>query len=113
DGPPPACGKAISRTRAAGFGSATTNHRRWPAACNGRALEVDVKLIGVLLLVFGIVALALGGITYTKREKVLDIGPITATTERDKTIPLSPIVGLAAVAGGIVLIGVGARTRVQ
>jgi len=71
-----------------------------------------VKLIGVLLLVFGIVALALGGITYTKREKVLDIGPITATTERDKTIPLSPIVGLAAVAGGIVLIVVGARTRV-
>ncbi|PYR35008.1 MAG: DUF3185 domain-containing protein [Acidobacteria bacterium] len=75
-------------------------------------MEVDVKLIGVLLLVFGIVALALGGITYTKREKVLDIGPITATTERDKTIPLSPIVGLAAVAGGIVLIVVGARTRV-
>lgn len=71
-----------------------------------------MKLIGVLLLVFGIVALALGGITYTKREKVLDIGPITATTERDKTIPLSPIVGLAAVAGGIVLIVVGARTRV-
>ena len=71
-----------------------------------------MKLIGVLLLVFGIVALALGGITYTKREKVLDIGPITATTERDKTIPLSPIVGLAAVAGGIVLIVVGARSRV-
>ena len=71
-----------------------------------------MKLIGVLLLVFGIVALALGGITYTKREKVLDIGPITATTEREKTIPLSPIVGLAAVAGGIVLIVVGARTRV-
>ncbi len=66
----------------------------------------------MLLLVFGIVALALGGITYTKREKVLDIGPITATTEREKTIPLSPIVGLAAVAGGIVLIVVGARTRV-
>jgi hypothetical protein len=73
---------------------------------------VDVKLIGVLLLVFGIVALVLGGITYTKREKVLDIGPITATTERHKTIPLSPIVGIAAVAGGITLIVVGSSTRV-
>jgi hypothetical protein len=72
---------------------------------------VDVKLIGVLLLVFGIVALALGGITYTTREKVLDVGPITATTEKHKTIPLSPIVGLAAVAGGIVLIVAGSRTR--
>ena len=70
-----------------------------------------MKLIGVLLLVFGIVALALGGITYTTREKVLDVGPITATTEKHKTIPLSPIVGLAAVAGGIVLIVAGSRTR--
>jgi uncharacterized membrane protein YidH (DUF202 family) len=73
---------------------------------------VDVKLIGVLLIVFGIVALALGGITYTKREKVLDIGPITATTERNKTIPLSPIVGIASVAGGIALLVVGTRSRV-
>jgi len=71
-----------------------------------------VKLIGVLLVVFGIVALVLGGITYTKREKVLDIGPITATAEHEKTIPLSPIVGIASLAGGIVLILAGARTRV-
>lgn len=70
-----------------------------------------MKLIGIVLIVFGIVALVLGGITYTKREKVLDIGPITATTERQKTIPLSPIVGIAAVAGGIALLVVGTRTR--
>jgi uncharacterized membrane protein YidH (DUF202 family) len=71
-----------------------------------------VKLIGVLLIVFGIVALVLGGITYTKREKVLDIGPITATTERHKTIPLSPIVGIAALAGGVALVVAGSRSRV-
>ena len=71
-----------------------------------------MKLIGVLLMVFGIVALVLGGITYTKREKVLDVGPITATTERQKTIPLSPIVGIASLAGGIALLVVGSRTRV-
>jgi uncharacterized membrane protein YidH (DUF202 family) len=70
-----------------------------------------MKLIGVLLIAFGIVALVLGGITYTKREKVLDIGPITATAEREKTIPLSPIVGIAAVAGGIACLVVGTRTR--
>ena len=71
-----------------------------------------MKLIGVLLVVFGIVALVLGGITYTKREKVLDIGPIKATAEHEKTIPLSPIVGIASLAGGIALIVAGSRTRV-
>jgi uncharacterized membrane protein YidH (DUF202 family) len=74
--------------------------------------EADVKLIGVLLIVFGIVALALGGIRYTTREKVLDIGPLEATTEKHRTIPLSPIVGIASVAGGIALLVAGTRTRV-
>ena len=74
--------------------------------------EGCVKLIGIVLIVFGIVALVLGGITYTTREKVLDIGPITATQEKHKTIPLSPIVGIASLAGGIALLVVGTRTRV-
>jgi uncharacterized membrane protein YidH (DUF202 family) len=70
-----------------------------------------VKLIGILLIVFGVVALAVGGINYTKREKVLDIGPLQATTEKHETIPLSPIAGLAAIAGGIALVVVGSKTR--
>lgn len=71
-----------------------------------------MKLIGVILVVFGIVALVLGGIRYTTREKVLDIGPVEATAEREHSIPLSPIVGLASIGAGIVLIIAGARTRV-
>lgn len=71
-----------------------------------------MKLIGVMLVVFGIVALVLGGIRYTTREKVLDIGPVEATAERKHSIPLSPIVGLASIGAGIVLIIAGARTRV-
>lgn len=71
-----------------------------------------MKLIGALLIIFGIVALVLGGITYTKREKVLDIGPIKATADHEKTIPLSPIVGIASLAGGIALLVAGSRTRV-
>ena len=70
-----------------------------------------MKLIGVLLIVFGVVALALGGITYTKREKVLDIGPIKATADHEKTIPLSPIVGIVSLAGGVVLLVAGTKTR--
>ena len=71
-----------------------------------------MKLIGILLIVFGVVALAVGGISYTKREKVLDIGPIQATSEKREVIPLSPIAGLAAVAAGVVLVVAGSRTRV-
>jgi len=72
-------------------------------------LEVAVKLIGLLLIVFGVVALAVGGISYTKREKVIDLGPIQATAEKQKTIPLSPIAGLASIAGGIALVVSGSR----
>jgi uncharacterized membrane protein HdeD (DUF308 family) len=71
-----------------------------------------VKLIGVILIVFGLVALAIGGISYTRREKVLDIGPITATTEKHETIPLPPLVGIAAVVAGVALVVSGSRTRV-
>ena len=53
----------------------------------------------------------MGGIGYTKRDKVLEIGPITATKEEHKTIPFSPIVGIAALAGGVALVVSGARKR--
>jgi uncharacterized membrane protein YidH (DUF202 family) len=71
-----------------------------------------MKLIGILLIVVGVVALAAGGFSYTKREKAVDLGPVEITTERHKTVPLSPIVGIAAVAGGIALLVVGSNTRV-
>jgi uncharacterized membrane protein YidH (DUF202 family) len=74
--------------------------------------EATVKLIGILLIICGVVALAVGGFRYTTREKVLDIGPVQATTEKHHEIPISPIAGLAAVAGGIVLVVTGSRTRV-
>jgi hypothetical protein len=68
-----------------------------------------VKLLGVALIVLGVVALVYVGITYTTREKVLDIGPLKAEVKREKTIPLSPVVGGAARAGGIVLLLVAGR----
>jgi uncharacterized membrane protein HdeD (DUF308 family) len=64
-------------------------------------------LIGVLLIVFGVVALAYQGFTYTKREKVLDIGPITATKETKETVPLPPILGGIALVSGVALVMVG------
>ena len=68
-----------------------------------------MKLIGILLIVFGIVALTIGGISYIDRDKVLDIGPLEATTETRKTIPLSPIAGIASIVAGVALVSIGAR----
>jgi hypothetical protein len=70
-----------------------------------------MKIVGVLLIVVGVIALAYGGITYTRREKVIDIGPIEATTERRETIPLPPVLGALALVGGIALMIAGSRKR--
>jgi hypothetical protein len=67
-------------------------------------------LIGVILIVLGVVSLAYQGITYTTHKKVLDIGPLQATTEEHKTIPLPPILGGIALVGGVVLLLAGRRT---
>ena len=68
-------------------------------------------LIGIALIVFGAIALTYHGITYTTREKVLQIGPLEATQKTEKTIPLPPILGGFALAGGSVLIIIGAKTK--
>jgi uncharacterized membrane protein YidH (DUF202 family) len=70
-----------------------------------------MKLVGIVLIVVGVVALAIGGFSYTTREKVLDLGPIQATTEKRHSVPLSPIVGVAALIGGIAVLAAGSRSR--
>jgi hypothetical protein len=66
-------------------------------------------IIAIILIVLGIAAFVYQGITYTTREKVVDIGSIQMTAEKTKTIPLPPIVGAIALVGGIVLLVVGSR----
>ncbi|HXJ15148.1 MAG TPA: hypothetical protein VNH19_22980 [Candidatus Limnocylindrales bacterium] len=66
-------------------------------------------LSGIVLVVIGLFALAYQGISYTKREKIVDVGPIHATKDTTKTISLPPIVGGLSLIGGIVLIAVGVK----
>jgi uncharacterized membrane protein len=68
-----------------------------------------ITLVGIALVLLGIVAFVYQGITYTSREKIIDIGPIQATADTKKTIPLSPLLGGLALVGGIVLVVVGAK----
>jgi uncharacterized membrane protein YidH (DUF202 family) len=68
-----------------------------------------MKSLGIVLIVLGLLALIYQGVTYTQRETVIDLGPIQATAEEKKTLPLPPIVGVVAVAAGIALVVAGRK----
>ena len=70
-----------------------------------------MRIVGIVLTVIGLISLALGGISYTTKEKVVDIGPIEATAERHRSIPMPPLLGGLALAGGVVPLIAGSRKR--
>jgi uncharacterized membrane protein YidH (DUF202 family) len=69
----------------------------------------SVTLVGILLIVLGLGALAYQGFSYKTTEKILDVGPIEATSETTKTIPIPPILGVIAVIGGVAIVVATAR----
>jgi hypothetical protein len=72
-------------------------------------MKSGVLIIAIVLIAIGVISLAYEGITYTTRERILEVGPLKATAEKEKTIPLPPILGGLALAGGVVLLVVAAR----
>ncbi len=68
-----------------------------------------IMLIGLVLTVLGAGALVYQGFTYTSREKIIDIGPLQASADTQKTIPVPPLVGGLAVVGGFVMVIMGSR----
>ena len=70
-----------------------------------------ISLVGIVLIVLGVVVLAYQGINYTRQKKVLDVGSVHITRESDERIPLPPIVGGLALAGGAILLFMGARNK--
>jgi uncharacterized membrane protein YidH (DUF202 family) len=74
---------------------------------------MNVKyIVGGVLVVIGLVSLLLGGFRWTEDKTVVDIGPIKATAEEHKTLPIPPVVGAIALVGGIVVLLVPTRRRV-
>lgn len=63
-----------------------------------------MRLLAIVLIVLGVIGLAAGGISYTSREKVLDVGPVELTADKRETIPLPPIVGGLCLVAGIALL---------
>jgi uncharacterized membrane protein len=66
-------------------------------------------IVGIILIAIGIIALAYGGFSYTKREKIIDAGPLQVSADREKTVPFPPILGGICLVGGIVLVLAGNR----
>ncbi len=66
-----------------------------------------VKIIGICLIVAGVLALAFGGFNYTTRERVVDLGPLKVDADKQHSMPIAPIAGVAALVGGIALVMAG------
>ena len=65
-------------------------------------------ILGIILIVVGIIALAYGGYTsFTTKENVAKLGPVEINKEEERRVPIGPIVGGLCLAGGIVLVLAG------
>ena len=91
-----------NRRGAAQFGGASI--------CPGGAMKT-ATVVGILLIILAVISFVYQGITYTTHKKVLDLGPVQASTTQHKTIPLSPVFGGILLVGGIVLVIVGGRNK--
>jgi uncharacterized membrane protein YidH (DUF202 family) len=70
-----------------------------------------MKIAAIVLIVAGVLALAYGGFSYTREKNVIDLGPIQATAKTRETVPIPPIIGAAALAGGIIMLVMSSRKR--
>ena len=70
-------------------------------------------IVGILLIIVGVIALAYGGFNFTTHEqkRVVDLGPlkVDANVEKEHSVPLPPILGVVAMVGGVALVWVGAK----
>jgi uncharacterized membrane protein YidH (DUF202 family) len=67
------------------------------------------RIIGIILIILGILGFAFGGISFTKKEKIVDLGPVEVQSEKKESIPVTPIASAVAVVAGIILVAVGSK----
>ena len=70
-----------------------------------------MRIIGFVLIVIGLIGLIYGGITWTQRKEVVDLGPIEITSQERETLPVPPILGAVCLTGGVLLVVAGGRRR--
>ena len=69
------------------------------------------RIAGLVLVVVGIVALVWGGIFWTDRDTVVDAGPLEIQTAETEGVAVPPVLGAAALVGGILLLLIPERRR--
>jgi hypothetical protein len=73
-------------------------------------MTLPLIIVGIVLITVGLVSLSYQGITYTNRETMLNLGPIKATTDTEKSISLPPMLGGLALAGSVVVLAGAGRS---
>jgi uncharacterized membrane protein HdeD (DUF308 family) len=68
-------------------------------------------LVGIILIVLGVIGLASGGFSYTKKEKIVDLGPIEATADEKHSVAIPPVLGTVALVAGVALVAATTRRR--
>lgn len=68
-----------------------------------------MRIVGIVLIVLGLAALVYGGISWTERDTVVDIGPVEVVTEEKERLPISPIAGGLILAAGVALVIKGGK----
>ena len=68
-----------------------------------------MKLVGILLVILGVAALIYGGFTFTSQKKAVDLGPLQVTRTEHHSVPIPPLLGIVAIAGGGALLYFGAK----
>jgi hypothetical protein len=68
-------------------------------------------LVGIVLIVLGILGLAKGGFSFTRKDKVVDLGPIEATADKKESVAIPPVLGAVAIVGGVLLVAATSRRR--
>ncbi len=68
-------------------------------------------LVGIVLIILGVIGLAMGGFSFTHKDKVVDLGPIEATADKKESVAIPPILGVAAIVGGVLLVAATSRRR--
>ena len=70
-----------------------------------------MRLVGIVLVILGIVGLAYGGVTWTTKERVVDLGPLQVTHDKTQSLPLPPIAGGICLIAGVVLLVAAGRQQ--
>lgn len=69
------------------------------------------RTIALVLIILGVVMLIWTGFTYTKKEKVIDAGPIQVSADREKTVNWPPYIGAIVLIAGVVVLVTSKRSK--